>query len=324
MKYNSITGINKRVSALIFGCAGEVMQAGADNSVLLDAAFENGINTFDTARGYGQSEVSLGNWVKSRGNREDVVIITKGCHPLPDTLSVNRVTKNTIDEDLEASLQKLQTDYVDLYLLHRDDISIPVAELIDALEEKKKQGKIVQYGVSNWTLDRFIEANEYAKSKGYDGFVVNSPNFSLAEQVLDPWQSGSEAISIGGKAGKASREYFMKNNIPVISYSPLARGLFSGKVKSDEIKSEADASKAMDRFALRGYYSKENIEKLRRVEELAKSKAASVSQIALAYLLCQELTVYPIIGFSKESHLKDNLGALELELTMDEITYLES
>ena len=84
MKYNSISGINKRVSALIFGCAGEVMQAGADNSELLDAAFENGINTFDTARGYGQSEVSLGNWVKSRGNREDVVIITKGCHPLPD------------------------------------------------------------------------------------------------------------------------------------------------------------------------------------------------------------------------------------------------
>lgn len=320
MIYRTIQGLDKKVSAFAYGCAGDVMQSGADNSEILDASFEAGINFFDTARCYGDSEISLGNWIKQRKNRQDVVVLSKGCHPKPQSLQVHRVSEKAIKEDLDTSLRLLQTDYIDIYLLHRDDTSIPVSELVGTLDDMRKQGKILNYGVSNWTLDRFKEAQAYAKEHDLAGFSVNSPNYSLAEQVNDPWESGSEAISISGNANKEAREYFTQNQIPIVAYSSLARGLFSGKFRADEANK---ATQAMDQFAMKGYYSEANIEKLRRVEELAKEKNATVSQIALAYLLSQELQVHPVVAYSKLSHMEDNVKALDIRLIEKEIQYLE-
>lgn len=323
MKYNSIKGIDKPASALVFGCAGDVMLAGKDNSELLDAAFEQGITFYDTARTYDKSELSLGNWVKQKKNREDIIVLSKCCHPKEPNMLADRVNSSAIIEDLDESLLNLKMDYIDIYALHRDDLSVCVEEIIDTLEEKKRQGKILQYGASNWSMERFDEANQYAHRKGYDGFVINSPNYSLASQVEDPWQCGSKAISLGGPAGEKSRKYYLENNIPIVSYSSLARGLFSGKVTSEEIREMENATKIMDKCGIRGFYSEENIEKLHRVELLAKEKNASVSQIALAFLLNQRLTVFSIVGFSKKKHLKDNLGAVDIILYDDEVRYLE-
>lgn len=327
-----IRGIEKPVSEICYGCANDIMQSGQDNGRILDASLAAGITFYDTARCYGESEVSLGNWINSRKNREQIVLLTKGCHPKPDAPMGDRVTAAAIAEDLETSLNKLRTDYVDLYLLHRDDVSVPVSELVDELERQRCAGKIVAYGVSNWTLDRFREAQAYAKATGAAGFTVNSPNFSLAEQVNDPWQTGSAAVSIGGAGEKAQRDYYLKEQIPIIAYSSLGRGLFSGKFRAREIldamagasldQAKALAAKGMDIYALRGFYSEDNIRKLARAEEMAERKGVGVTQIALAYLLNQELEVYPICSYTRESHLESNLRALDITLSGEELAWL--
>ena len=111
MEYGKVKGIEKRVSRIIYGCTTEVMMKGEDASALLDEVYALGINTFDTAENYGLSEVSLGNWIKARGNRDDVVIITKGCHPYD---GVDRLTVEYLKMDIEQSFERLGTDYIDI------------------------------------------------------------------------------------------------------------------------------------------------------------------------------------------------------------------
>ena len=135
-RYGKIPGLEKTVSRMVFGTAIGPMIEGKNADELLDAAFAKGINTFDTARGYGRAEESLGGWMKRRDNREQVVVISKcGNCDSDGSVCVNR---KVIETELAESLQALQTDYIDIYLLHRDDPKTPVSEMIDALNEKSK------------------------------------------------------------------------------------------------------------------------------------------------------------------------------------------
>ena len=159
-RYGKIPGLEKPVSRMIFGTAIGPMIEGKNADELLDAAFAKGIHTFDTARGYGRAEESLGGWMKRRDNREQVVVISKcGNCDSDGSVCVNR---KVIETELAESLQALQTDYIDIYLLHRDDPKTPVSEMIDALNELQKEGKIKVFGVSNWAHERIEEANRYA------------------------------------------------------------------------------------------------------------------------------------------------------------------
>ena len=138
-RYGKIAGLEKPVSRMIFGTAIGPMIEGKNADELLDAAFAKGINTFDTARGYGRAEESLGGWMKRRNNREQVVVISKcGNCDSDGSVCVNR---KVIETELAESLQALQTDYIDIYLLHRDDPKTPVSEMIDALMNCKKKEK---------------------------------------------------------------------------------------------------------------------------------------------------------------------------------------
>lgn len=321
MVYSEIQGLRMPVSKLVYGCAGGIMSREKECLTLLNETLENGINFFDTARIYGDSEETLGKWINKEKNRESITLLTKGCHPRPESPDIDRVTPKDIDEDIDISLKKLQTDYVDIYLLHRDDVSVPVEVLVDALEKQKRVGKTLIYGVSNWTVERFKEASSYAKKQGYEGFKIFSPNYSLAEQVNDPWQTGSEAISIGGSSQVAARQYLCDNKVPVVAYSSLARGLFSGKFSAGN---PDKASDGMDIYALRGFYSEENIAKLARVERLATDKGVTVPEIALAYLLSQEINVFPIVSYSTMEHMKDNLKAADIHLSKSELDYLDN
>lgn len=319
MKYREIAGLKKKASVLAYGCGTGIMWDGTRNDAVLDASLEAGINLFDTGRAYGQSEQALGGWIKDRGIREDVIILSKCCHPVAD--GKDRVNRDAVLEDLEQSLRSLKTDYVDIYLVHRDDFKTPVEEIVDVLEEERKKGKIMCYGASNWTTERIRKANEYAKQVGAMGFAVNSPNFSLARQIGDPWQVGSEAISISGPDHRAEREYFAEADMSIISYSALARGLFTGKFTSDRPK---EAQNYMDICAMRGFFCEENLARLLRVEQLAAKKGAGVSQIALAYLLNQPFKVHPIVHYSKIEHMESNIKAVDILLSQEEIAFLEN
>ena len=314
-KYGRIEGLDKPVSRMFFGTANARCAYGKDASDLLDAAMTYGINAFDTARGYGLAENSLGRWIKERNNRERVVILSKCGNISPDG-SVH-VTREVIEKELEESLAALQTDYIDIYLLHRDDPKTPVSELIDTLNEAQAAGKIRIFGVSNWTVRRIKEANAYAKENGLNGFSISSPNFGLAEQIADPWGGG--CVTLTGENAAPEREWYRKTQMPVIAYSSLARGLMGGKIRSCE---EKDADKILDPFCVKGYVSHENFIRLARCEELAEKKGCTVAQIAVAWMFTQGLNVYAIASTTKVKRIPENLKALCVDITEEEGEWL--
>ena len=317
MIYKNIDGIAPPVSRIVFGTATPAMMAGQDATELLDAAVAGGVNCFDTARIYDMAEKSLGDWMQKRGNREKLVLVDKGAHPLPDTV-MPRVTPAAIEADIAHSLALLQTDYVDIYLLHRDDPSQPVGPIIETLNDLRERGRLKLLGVSNWTTGRIEAANEYAYEHDLEPFTVSSPNYGLAEQVLDPWGGG--CVSISGPHETESRRWYQDCGMTVFAYATLAHGLFSGKVRSDQLSHVADY---LDKFAIRGYCCRQNYERLRRTEQIAEKHGCSVAQAALAWVLAQPLEVFAEVSASTPERLAANLGALELHLNEAELKYMD-
>ncbi len=174
MIYGAIQGLSKPLPRIIFGTL-PLVNADATSFSLLDSIIEMGCYAFDTAHVYGDgaSEQVIGNWMEARDNRSEVIVIDKGAHPAKGR---NRVNPESIKQDLEESLCRLKTDYIDLYLLHRDDPTVPVGPVIEALNDLKDEGNIVLFGASNWTRKRLEEAGEYAKRvlDLHPGFSVNT------------------------------------------------------------------------------------------------------------------------------------------------------
>jgi len=306
----------KDSSRIFFGTAMPPFISGGDGSELLDGIYAAGINAFDTARGYMGAEKSLGQWIEKRGIRDKVVILSKG--GAPSLLGRKRINEADIRKDLEKSAACLQTDHIDIYLLHRDDPDIDAGIAVEILNALHAEGRIGLFGGSNWTHRRIMEANEYAYKHGLLPFSVSSPNFGLADQCRNPWGGG--CVTISGPANEEARAWYIENQMPVIAYSSLGRGFFSGKLKSSD---EENASKILDAIAVEGYVCPENFERLRRCEKLALKKGTSVPQIALAWLFRQKLNVYAVISTSSPVRMKDDLAALKFELSDDELLYLD-
>ena len=316
MKYGEIPHVGKKVSRILMGTASAPFTAGEDGNELLDAVYALGINTFDTARVYGASEQVLGKWIAERGLRDQVVILSKCAHPAEN--GERRVNARAIREDFATSARCLQTEHIDIYLLHRDDPTVEVGEIVELLNAMHAEGKIGAFGGSNWTHERIATANEYAYKHDLIPFAVSSPHFSLAEQITDLWGGGCVAIS--GPSHRAARAWYEKAGMPVIAYSSLARGLFSGKLRADEPER---AGEVLDDWAMKGYASPENFERLRRCEKLAEEKGCTVPQIALAWIFGQRLNLYAVISASAPGRMRGNIDALAVSLTEAELLYLD-
>ena len=315
--YSRIEGVEKAVSRVFFGTAIAPMLMGGNCDALLDAVYAQGINAFDCARGYGKAEDSLGAWVQSRGNREQVVILTK-CGNAGPNGSVH-IDRRVIESELATSLKTLQTDYIDIFLLHRDDPKTPVREIVDCLNDCKKQGKIRVFGVSNWTHQRIAEANAYAASNGLQGFTVSSPNYGLAEQVEDPW--GGSCVTISGKDNADARAWYAENQMPILAYSSLARGFFSGKFHSFDYDA---AKKVLDPAGQKGYLHPVNMERLQRAEQLAQEKDCSVAQIAMRYIFSNPMNVFALVSTQNPARMCENIEAARNPLTGEEAAWLEN
>ena len=316
MKYENLEDIKTPVSRIVFGTALPAMIKGENVNDLLDSIYAEGITTFDTAENYGLSEISLGTWMKARKNRDKIVIISKGCHPY----GRDRVTPEDLKQDIEQSFERLHTDYIDIYMLHRDDQKVDVGPIVEILNEYKKAGKIGRFGGSNWTVERMEQANEYAYKHGLVPFTVSEPNFGLCDQIGDPWGGGSGCVTISGPAHQEDRDWYAKNDIPVFAYSSLGRGMFSGRVKSNDIEG---AKSILDPNAVKGYCYPENFERLARVEKLAASKNRTVPQIALAWVLNQDFDVFPLVSVPKAEWMASNLEALDISLSKEEVEWLD-
>ena len=319
MKYGSVPGVDKPVAHIVQGTVmikSEEEGEEERSSALLDEVYALGGTTFDTAHQYGggDCERTFGRWVRERGVRDEVVVIGKGAHHNEDR---KRVTPFDITADLHDSLARLGFDYIDLYLLHRDDPSVPVGPIVEVLNEHLEEGRIHAFGGSNWRPERLREANDYARENGLTPMVASSPNLSLAVQIEEPWP---DCVSISGEAGEEERLWYQESGMPLFTWSSLAGGFFSGRFTRDNL----DTFEAyLDRVCIETYCYEENFLRLERAGALAGEKGLTVPQVALAYTLDQPLEVYALVGCNTGDEFRANVEASAVELTPEELSWLE-
>ncbi|MCR5078524.1 MAG: aldo/keto reductase [Bacilli bacterium] len=314
MEYLKIKGVDVQASPITLGCDSIGFKKGYDMNDFLDEVYSYGVRSFDTARGYGQSEETLGKWIEAKHNRDKIVIITKCCLPLG---YIDRVKVKNIRKDLEKSLLTLKTPYVDLLYLHRDSHKVDARELIIEMNELIKEGKVKAIGVSNWNCERIKLANDYAKEYGLSPFVVSSPQYSLANFERDPWKGSDGCVSI--QDNKKELDFYRNKEVALFPYSSLARGFFAGKVPST---SENFAS-TLDRAARVAYISERNMGRLARAEKMAEEKGVTPAAINLAYMFSQGFALSCVIATSNPKRMESNLKASGLRLSKEEIAYLE-
>ena len=315
MTYGNIELLPLPASRIVFGTAVDPMTAGENSDALLDGAAERGINFFDCARSYGRAEEVLGGWIRRRGNREKVIVLTK-CGDIRD--GVVKVNRQVIMEQLETSLKTLQTDYIDIFLLHRDDPGTPIGEIMETLNEAKRQEKIRLFGVSNWTVSRIREGNLYALQNRIEDFSVSSPNYGLALQMDDLWGGG--CVSIAGPKHRNDRLWYTGTQMPVIAYSSLGRGFFSGKFRSDDPER---ARRVLDSYAQKGYLYPENLQRLKRAEDMAQQKGLTVPEIAMRYVFASPMNLFAVVSTTKPERLDSHIEAAANPLTPEEVRKLE-
>lgn len=306
MKTISIKGLNKPVSVLMKGSDYFYHDNYEKAAANLDAYFSIGGNSIDTAHIYcgGQSEEVIGRYMQERGNRDQWVILTKGAH---HDQNGPRVNKQDIRSDITISLEKLQTDFIDLYALHRDDPAVPVGEVVEALNEYVASGTVGAIGVSNWTWQRIQAANEYASANGLAGFSFSSPNLSLAK-ANEPFWTGCVS------ADAETCAWHEAEQLPLLSWSSQARGFFTGRF-SPEIRDNADL--------VRVFYNDDNWERLERAKQLAASKNVTAIQIALAYVLNQPFPTCALIGAQSTEELTSCQEGALLKLSREEMNWLD-
>jgi predicted dehydrogenase/aryl-alcohol dehydrogenase-like predicted oxidoreductase len=298
----TIPGLSKSASVVALGF--EDFRTFSSGSILLDAFFEAGGNLFDTGYVYGAgyTETLLGQWLKNRGVREQSVVIAKGAHsPLcyPDV----------IGKQLAQSLDRLQTDHVDIYFMHRDNPDVPVGEFVDAMDQEVKAGRIRgPFGGSNWTMERMDEAIAYAERTGKQRPGALSNNFSLAE-MLEPIWAG--CVTSSTDAWKA---WLMARQMPNFAWSSQGRGFFTDRAGRDRRDSEE---------LVRVWYSERNFGRRDRAIELAKRLGKSPIHIALAYVLNQPFPSVPLIGPRTLGELDDSLRALDIALSRADLEWLD-
>ena len=316
MTYGDVPGVDKPISRLVMGCDNQTEMAHA--SVMFDHFYEQGGNTFDTAYIYGGGvmERLLGQWMRHRGLREELVVIGKGAHtPLN--------FPNCISPQLTESLDRLQSDYVDIYFLHRDNLDVPVGEWVVALNEEVRAGRVRVFGGSNWSQARIAEANEYAKSRGLQGFSAVSNNFSLA-RMNEPVWAGCIASST-----PEYREFLTETGLALMPWSSQGRGFFTERAERPQgeqgVKGLAGAvgNQPQDEEMARVWSSDDNFERRRRAGLIAAERGVAMINVALAYVLCQPFPTFPLIGPRQLSETRSCLRALSLELTPQDLAWLD-
>jgi aryl-alcohol dehydrogenase-like predicted oxidoreductase len=300
MRYGAIAGVEKPLSRLVMGVDNQRTLPHA--AVMFDDFFERGGNVFDTAwiYGGGQCERILGQWVWERRVREQVVILDKGAH-------TPFCTPEDCARQILQSLDRLQMEYVDIYMLHRDNPAVPVGEFIDVLNEQVQAGRMRVFGASNWSIERIEAANAYARANGLAGFGAASNNFSLA-RMIDPVWVGCVSAS-----DPVSRAWFTETQMPLMPWSSQARGFFTDRARPDD---ETDPE------LVRCWYSTDNFARKARVEAMAKERGVLPINIALAYVLCQPFPTFALFGPRTLAETRTSLPALAIALTPDELRWL--
>ncbi|MEG0766359.1 MAG: aldo/keto reductase, partial [Clostridia bacterium] len=211
-----------------------VQEQERERFALMDRYVEAGGNCFDSARKYanGQSDAALGRWLAQSGMRAHVVLCAKGCHPADTAaMHVSRVTPRDIVQDLDEALAAMGVEYVDMFLLHRDNPNLPVEEIMPVLDAQVKAGKVRAVGVSNWTVGRIAQANAFARENDLTPFSVSQLLFSLAQTTPAQTQDVTHVIMNNVEFG-----WYQETQLPVMAFGTQARGYFARYAAGKEQK----------------------------------------------------------------------------------------
>jgi aryl-alcohol dehydrogenase-like predicted oxidoreductase len=260
---------------------------------VLDRFYAGGGRALDVANVYrdGESAQAVGSWLRARHSPDGVVIYAKGCHP-------PYCRPELVAAEVDKACGLLGVDRIDVFILHRDDPSRPVAAFADPLLEQVAAGKIGGFGVSNWTVPRLRDLRGYLDQIGEDGLVAFSNHFSLAEMVSAPWP-GCLAVS------KQEVDALADADVRVLAWSSLATGFFAGR----EVASWESAGNRARRD---------------RAAALADQLGTSAAGVALAYVFHQPEYVLPIVGTRSEAHVDEALLAADIRLSPEQLGWLET
>ena len=271
-------------------------------------ALEAGINFYDTADVYslGASEEVLGKTLRHfKTRREDLVIATKVFNPMSDDPNNRGLSRKHIFDSIDASLRRLQMDYVDLYQIHRWDYATPIEESMEALHDVVKAGKARYIGASSMFAWQFTKAQYVADAHNWTRFVSMQNHYNLIYR-----EEEREMIPC-----------CIDQGVALIPWSPMARGFFTGNHRKgdwgDTVRAKTDS------YGQELYYRDADFTVADRVLAIAKQRGVSGSQIALAWVLNKPYITAPIVGASKMEHLEQSLAALEIKLSEDEVRSLE-
>lgn len=270
-------------------------------------AVESGINFFDTADVYslGVSEEITGRALRDFAKRDDVVIATKVFNAMGDKPNDRGLSRKHIMASIDNSLRRLETDYVDLYQIHRFDRNTPIEETMEALHDIVKAGKARYIGASSMFTWQFAQMNHIAERNGWTRFISMQNHYNLVyreeEREMNP--------------------FCIHEGIGLIPWSPLARGFLAGNRSRDDWGATTRAK--TDTMAQGMYYHESDFTVVERVVKLANQRGVRPAQIALAWILKRPGITAPIVGASKQAHLDDALGALDISLSAEEMGHLE-
>ena len=317
MKTRPIPRTNLKASELCLGTAefGSAIDESTSEKIL-ETYLDAGGNVLDTAEIYAawlpngehRSETFLGNWLRKNKNRNQLIISTKGAHPRLASMDKPRMSKPTVEFDLNSSLQRLGTDYVDIYWLHRDDPSTPAEEIVSMLDDFRKSGKIRYSGVSNWTETRAEAARVAAEKLGAQSFIGVQNQWCLAKADAakgDPtWAYTDDAFT----------HWHLEHNIAAFPYTTQANGYFR-RMENGTLEQAPDLVRRL-------FDSPENRERYKRVKTIQSETGRSTGAIVLSYLLSQPFAVFPIIGPKKSADLIESFEATKAALTAEQVAFL--
>ena len=282
----------------------------ATSFAILDAALEAGINAIDTADVYnrfapggqgGESETVIGAWMKDRGVRDRVVIITKGGLPMGENME--GLGRDYLPRACEASLRRLQTDYIDIYMAHRADPATPITETLETFQALIDAGKVGHAAASNYTAEQLAEALAAAEDGVRARYAVLEPHYNLVKRY---------------EYEGAVEDLCQRETVGVIPFFALAAGFLTGKYRNKEDL----AGKAREMTAA-GFMTDRNLALLDIIDRIAARHGATPAQVSLAWLMARPSVTAPIVSATSLAQLNDILRSVELKLTADDLLELE-
>ncbi len=315
MNYTRLGGTGLTVSRLALGCMSYGDQAwrpwvlGEDTArAHIRLALEHGINFFDTADGYslGRSEELTGRLLREMAPRDDYVLATKVFFPFGPKPNRGGLSRKHVLAGCNDSLRRLGVDYIDLYQIHRFDPNTPIEETLSALNRLVEDGKVRYLGASSMAAWQFAKALSISEARGWHRFVSMQNHYNLAYR-----EEEREMIPLCREEG-----------VGIIPWSPLARGFLTGSRTRETPRKTTRAES--DPFADDMYFAEEDFRVLDALLEVSRGRGVPPARVAMAWLLSVPGVTAPILGATKDEHIRDAVAAVDLDLSAEEIARLEA